>query len=399
MRKKSKLFASSTAGTLISHINPIFSSRHSAVGRRAIHCCKTCRPLSNSLRAQAALWTLIPTKFRQKGTIIPLCQPQNKVPETTGFLCPPLAPKLHKSSLWQSQPREQTGSSSLIPHNHVGPGDKQMTFVLLGKSMAGRKKEGTEPMRNAHGKRPLTLGGRENGGVKGHCSVRVTLNAFWGKEEDTRQLVFLSNPFLYADPPPSGLSPHFGVSSTPSPAPRPPHFAVPHLPRGSSPRSPSPRRCSTALPHHAAPPSPPSEPWPGLSLPVPTARALPHRSPCGGGCAQGRRPGCVWAARAGRWRRRAPSAGPRSPTSRQRLCPIPVPVPIPIQVPSRPRRTGTAPVTSLPRRHVGADHVGARPSRGGHGGAVSAVLLCSNRAGMCMELRRRVPGTCGIGME
>lgn len=56
--------------------------------------------------------------------------------------------------------------------------------------------------------------------------------------------------------------------------------------------------------------------------------------------------------------------------------------------PPDPAAPAPPPVTSLPRRHVGADHVGARPSRGGHGGAVSAVLLCSNRAGMCMELRR-----------
>jgi len=36
-------------------------------------------------------------------------------------------------------------------------GEKQVMFVLLGTSVAGRKKEGREPRRNAGGKLPPTL--------------------------------------------------------------------------------------------------------------------------------------------------------------------------------------------------------------------------------------------------
>lgn len=36
-------------------------------------------------------------------------------------------------------------------------GEKEVIFVLLGKSILGRKKEGRGPKKNAHRKLPLTL--------------------------------------------------------------------------------------------------------------------------------------------------------------------------------------------------------------------------------------------------
>lgn len=333
MRKKSKLFANSTPGTLIPHINPIFSSKHSGLGRRAVHWCKTCRPLSlvnsdphgtpaegHSCYAHCANW-------------------KTKCPETADFLCPPLG-----TGVTQHGPLTVPvqGRSSLISHNHIVPGDKQMTFVLLGKSMWGRKKEGTEA--NVHGKLPLTLWRKGKQRIKGHCSIRVTLNRFWGEEGDqglNTALALLSPlPLRWSSPcKPSPQSFLFFLGS-PLSTKAPPHPLPPHdpltapsfltrYPRPGS-RSPSPWRCLLGVPHHAASPLPTPEPWPGLSVPSPRPGPSPHRFPCGGGCAQRRRPGCGWAARAGRWRRRAPSAGPRSPTSRwrRRLCPVPIPIPI-----------------------------------------------------------------------
>lgn len=143
MRKKSKLFESSTSGALIPHINPIFSSKCSGLDRRAVHWCKTCRPLSNSLRGSGSLMNSDPHATPAEGhSYYSHCAGKQGEQRPQTFCVPPLAPKLHNTSLWQSQPREETGSSSLISHNHGRAGWQTGDICTVGQEQARKEKGG-----------------------------------------------------------------------------------------------------------------------------------------------------------------------------------------------------------------------------------------------------------------
>lgn len=102
------------------------------------------------------------TLRRRAQLLFPLCWLETKVPRGHWLSVSPLAHKLHNTRLWQSHPsagweKKEDGRISLISHRTAVAGEKQVIFVLLGKSVVGRKKEGRGAKRNAHGKLPLTL--------------------------------------------------------------------------------------------------------------------------------------------------------------------------------------------------------------------------------------------------